>query len=118
ALLPREAPSPGGDVRMVAMEPVAGAVPVHAEIALTGTDWGTEVTMRCGYDARAGYAKAYAFRLVAHGPDGATEQVASWLAAPGDDLRITGATRFSDAELVRLTLHRADGTPVLAYDVR
>ncbi|SCL57891.1 Putative zinc-finger [Micromonospora citrea] len=117
ALLPREPAPGGGDVRMVAMEPVAGAVPVHAEIALTGTDWGTEVTMRCGYDARAGYAKAYAFRLVAHGPGGATEQVASWLAAPGDDLRITGATRFTDAELVRLTLHRADGPPLLTYPI-
>ncbi|MFG1776700.1 anti-sigma factor family protein [Micromonospora sp. NPDC049051] len=119
ALLPREAADPSlpVEVRMVAMQPVAGTVPVHAEIALRGTEWGTEVRMRCGYDAKTGYAKAYAFRLVAHGPGGATEQVASWLAAPGDDVRITGATRFTDAELVRLELLRADGTPVLAYDV-
>ncbi|MCM0678612.1 zf-HC2 domain-containing protein [Micromonospora phytophila] len=117
ALLPREAAPPGGDARMVAMESVAGTVPVHAEISLRGTDWGTEITMRCGYDAKAGYAKAHAFRLVARGPDGATEQIGSWLAAPGDDLRISGATRFTDAELVRLELLRADGTPVLAYDV-
>lgn len=116
ALLPRT--EPGGDVQMVAMQPVAGTVPVHAEVALTGTEWGTEVTMRCGYEARAGYRKAYTFRLVAHGPDGATEQIGSWLAAPGDDLRISGATRFTGAELVRLELLRADGTPVLAYDVR
>ena len=34
--------------------PVAGAAPVHAEIGLTGTPWGTEVTMRCGYDRRDG----------------------------------------------------------------
>ncbi|MEH0822550.1 MULTISPECIES: anti-sigma factor family protein [unclassified Micromonospora] len=105
-------------VRMVAMQPVAAKVPVHAEIGLTGTDWGTEVTMRCGYDATAGYGKAYTFRLVAHGPDGATEQIGSWLAAPGDDVRLTGATRFTDAELVRLELVRADGTAVLGYDVR
>lgn len=105
-------------VRMVAMQPVAAKVPVHAEIGLTGTDWGTEVTMRCGYDATAGYGKAYTFRLVAHGPDGATEQIGSWLAGPGDDVRLTGATRFTDAELVRLELVRADGTAVLGYDVR
>ncbi|MFG2099569.1 anti-sigma factor family protein [Micromonospora echinaurantiaca] len=117
-LLPRTGPGPAGDPQMVAMQPVAGAVPVHAEVALTGTEWGTEVTMRCGYEARPGYGKAYTFRLVAHGPDGATEQIGSWLAAPGDDLRISGATRFTDAELVRLELLRADGTPVLAYDVR
>ncbi|PZF82872.1 anti-sigma factor family protein [Micromonospora deserti] len=117
-VLPRDANTPPpGEVRMVAMQPVAGTVPVHAEIGLAGTDWGTEVIMRCGYDARAGYGKAYTFRLMAHGPDGATEQIGSWLAAPGDDLRITGATRFTGAELVRLELLRADGTPVLAYDV-
>ncbi|MEH1098247.1 anti-sigma factor family protein [Micromonospora sp. CPCC 205561] len=119
ALLPRQAATPpAAEVPMVAMQPVAGAVPVHAQIALSGTDWGTEVRMRCGYDAKAGYTKAYTFRLVAYGPQGATEQVGSWLAAPGDDLRIAGATRFTDAELVRLELLRADGTPVLAYDLR
>ncbi|MBQ0902630.1 anti-sigma factor [Micromonospora sp. U21] len=109
--------TPGPQVSMVAMRPVAAAGPVHAEIGLTGTDWGTEVTMRCGYDPRTGYGKAYTFRLVARGPDGATEQIGSWLAAPGDALQFTGATRFTDAELVSVELQRADGTPVLSYAV-
>ncbi|MET8353758.1 MULTISPECIES: anti-sigma factor family protein [unclassified Micromonospora] len=109
--------NPGPQVSMVAMRPVAAAGPVHAEIGLTGTDWGTEVTMRCGYDPRTGYGKAYTFRLVARGPDGATEQIGSWLAAPGDALQFTGATRFTDAELVSVELQRADGTPVLSYAV-
>jgi hypothetical protein len=111
-------PSPPPEVRLVAMSPVADAVPVSAQIGLTPKGWGTEVTMRCGYDERAGHGKAFAFRLVAHGPDGATEQIGSWLAAPGDDLRLSGATRFTGAELVRQELLRADGTPVLGYDVR
>ncbi|MFI6763526.1 anti-sigma factor family protein [Micromonospora sp. NPDC050417] len=105
-------------VRMVAMQPVAGAVPVTAEIGLNGTQWGTEVTMQCAYGARTGYQKAYTFRLVAYGPDGASEQVGSWLAAPGDEVHFTGATRFSGADLVRLEVHRVDGTPLLGYDVR
>ncbi|PWR09857.1 anti-sigma factor [Micromonospora acroterricola] len=109
--------TPGPQVSMVAMRPVASAGPVHAEIGLTGTDWGTEVTMRCGYDPRTGYGKAYTFRLVARGPNGATEQIGSWLAAPGDALQFTGATRFTDAELVSVELQRADGTPVLTYAV-
>ncbi|MGN9774713.1 anti-sigma factor family protein [Micromonospora sp. H33] len=116
AVLPGTDQRGGGE--MVAMQPVAGTVPVHAEIGLTGTEWGTEVTMRCGYDSSVGYRKASAFRLVARSADGTTEQIGSWLAGPGDDLRISGATRFTDAELVRLELVRADGTPVLAYDVR
>ncbi|GAA0382165.1 zf-HC2 domain-containing protein [Micromonospora gifhornensis] len=112
-----ETNAPLAQVRMVQMRPVAGTVPLHAEIGLTGTNWGTEVTMTCGYDERSGYGKANAFRLVAHAADGSQEQIGSWLAAPGDDLRISGATRFTNAELVRLELVRADGTVVLAYDV-
>ncbi|WBB77945.1 zf-HC2 domain-containing protein [Micromonospora sp. WMMD882] len=109
----------GGDgVRMAAMRPVAGVAPVHAEIGLTGTGWGTEVRLRCGYDARPDHHRAYVFRLVAYGPDGVSEQIGSWVAAPGDEVRLTGTTRFTDAELARLELLRADGTPVLGYDVR
>ncbi|QOC94086.1 anti-sigma factor family protein [Micromonospora craniellae] len=119
-MLPGEQPGTPSlaQVRLVAMEPVSGTVPVHAEIGLRHTDWGTEVTMHCGYDEHTGYRKAHAFRLVAYGPDGAQEQIGSWRAAPGDDLRITGATRFTNAELIRLELIRADGVAVLAYDVR
>ncbi|MEU8209021.1 zf-HC2 domain-containing protein [Micromonospora sp. NPDC049044] len=109
--------TPTPQVSMVAMRPVASTGPVHADIGLVGTKWGTQVTMRCGYDARASYGKAYPFRLVAHGPSGASEQIGSWLAAPGDALQVTGATRFTDAELVSVELQRADGTPILTYAV-
>ncbi|MEV0003289.1 zf-HC2 domain-containing protein [Micromonospora sp. NPDC050980] len=105
-------------VALTSMRPVAGTAPVHAEVGLTETPWGTEVTMHCGYDRRAGHREAYTFRLVAHGPDGATEQIGSWLAAPGDDLRFAGVTRFTRGELVRLELLRAPDTPLLTYDLR
>ncbi|MEV1018222.1 zf-HC2 domain-containing protein [Micromonospora sp. NPDC049801] len=108
---------PAPQVSMVAMRPVALAGPVHADIGLTGSKWGTEITMHCGYDARTSYGKAYPFRLVAKGPSGASEQIGSWLAAPGDDLVFTGMTRFTDAELVSVELQRADGTPLLTYAV-
>ncbi|MET7875871.1 zf-HC2 domain-containing protein [Micromonospora profundi] len=110
-----QATRPGPQASMVAMRPVASTGPVHAEIGLSGTKWGTVVTMHCGYDARTSYGKAYPFRLVARGPNGASEQIGSWLAAPGDDLRFTGMTRFTDAELVSVELQRADGTPLLTY---
>jgi len=109
--------TPAPQVSMVAMRPVAAAGPVHADIGLAGTKWGTAVTMRCGYDARTSYGKAYPFRLVARGPNGATEQIGSWLAAPGDALQFSGATRFTDAELVSVELQKSDGTPLLTYAV-
>jgi hypothetical protein len=74
--------------------------------------------MRCHYQWSSGHARAYTFRLVAHGPDDSTEQIGSWMAGPGDDVTITGATRFTAGELVRVELVRQDGTVMLAYDVR
>lgn len=105
------------EVRMVAMQPVRGSVPVSAEIGFDGTRWGTVITMRCQYEKTRNYTKAYTFRLVAHGPNGETEQIGSWLAAPGDDATFTGVTRFTRSELIRLELLRYDNTPLLAYDV-
>ncbi|MFC6018672.1 anti-sigma factor family protein [Plantactinospora solaniradicis] len=107
----------GVEVRMAAMHPVRGAVPVSAEIGFDGTKAGTQVTMKCLYKKTADYTKAYTFRLIAYGPDGATEQVGSWVAAPGDDVTFTGVTRFTRSELLRLELVRYDNTPLLAYDV-
>ncbi len=116
--LVRPAAPPTPQVTLAAMRPVAGTVPLHAEVGLTDKKWGTEVILRCGYVQRTGHREAYTFRLVAHGPDGATEQVATWLAAPGDNLRVTGATHFTRGELVTLELLRADNTPVLTYNLR
>ncbi|MGW0432414.1 anti-sigma factor family protein [Micromonospora sp. NPDC003197] len=113
----REEPGLDFEVRMTTMQPVQGTVPVSAEIGLNGTNWGTEVTMECRYAKTHDYTKAYTFRLVAKGVDGSTEQVGSWVAAPGEEVRFTGVTRFSRDELVRLELLRYDGTPLLAYDV-
>ncbi|MEV0718277.1 zf-HC2 domain-containing protein [Asanoa sp. NPDC050611] len=104
-------------VKLVAMQPVAGRVPITAEIGINGTKWGTEVSMRCTYESGGDSSKAWTFRLVAHGADGATEQVGSWRAAAGETVEVNGATRFTGRELVRLELTRYDGTPLLAYDV-
>jgi hypothetical protein len=104
-------------VKLVAMQPVGGRVPITAEIGINGTKWGTEISMRCTYESGGDSSKSWTFRLVAHGADGATEQVGSWRAAAGETVEVNGATRFTGRELVRLELTRYDGTPLLAYDV-
>lgn len=107
----------GVDARLVAMRPVAGAVPVTAEIGVETTNWGTEITMRCAYEATTDYSRHWTFRLVAYGRDGVTEQVGSWLAGPGDEVRLTAITRLTGADLVRLEVRRGDDTPLVAYDL-
>ncbi|SNT57216.1 Putative zinc-finger [Asanoa hainanensis] len=103
--------------KLVAMQPVGNTVPITAEIGINGTKWGTEISMRCTYKAGGDSSKSWTFRLVAHGADGAKEQVGSWVAAAGETVEMNGATRFTGRELVRLELTRYDGTALLAYDV-
>jgi len=103
--------------KLVPMEPVGKTVPVTAEVGINGTKWGTEISMRCTYKAGGDSSKSWTFRLVAHGADGAKEQVGSWVAAAGETVEMNGATRFTGRELVRLELTRYDGTAPLAYDV-
>ena len=55
---------------------------------------------------------------MAYGPDGASEQVGSWLAAPGEEVTFTGATRFTGEDLIRLEVLQSDGSALLGYDVR
>jgi hypothetical protein len=102
---------------MVRMVPVAGTSPVSAEVNLASTAWGTMITMKCAYAKTGTSTRAYSFRLIAYGPDDTREEVGSWTAAPGSELQIPGATRFSGKELSRLELVRYDDTPILAYDV-
>lgn len=101
----------------VAMRPVGPAVPVSANIGLSGTTWGTKVNMVCRYARTTSSTRAYTFKLVAYGPDDAKEQIGSWLAAPGAEVKMSGMTRFTGGNLSRLELIRYDGTPLLAYDV-
>lgn len=116
-------PSAKPSVAMVAMQAVADTR-VTAEVGLTQVYGGTVVTMRCKYPlfspspgASARPVRPYIFRLVALGPDGVSEQVGSWLAAPGDDMVVTGTVRLSIQDLNRLELRAKDGTALLAYDV-
>ena len=65
--------------------------------------WGTEVTDALHLSDVRPRASVY---VPAAGPgaDGSTEQVGSWLAGPGDDVTVTGSTRFTGTDLVRLEI--------------
>jgi predicted anti-sigma-YlaC factor YlaD len=110
-------PTPSqANVQMVAMTPIRQGIPVSAEVGLNGVRWGTRVTMHCTY-GETDHDRAYTFRLVATGADGTTEQVGSWMAKPGEQVTVTGATRFSTGELVKIEVASYDGRPLLTYNV-
>jgi hypothetical protein len=101
----------------VAMQPVAEQVKLAAGVHLTDTQWGTTVYMVCRYDKDAPSPKSYTFRLMAYGPDDEVEQVGSWVAAPGAEVKMTGMTRFSGGSLDRLELINFENKALLSYDV-
>jgi hypothetical protein len=109
-------PSPTGPV-MIPMTQVAVETAVTAEVALIEIRGGVLVSMHCAYPLSSGHTRAYTFRLFAIGSDGMAEQLGSWMAGPGDDVTMTGLTRYDLADLVRLELRGRDNSAVLAYDL-
>ncbi|GIH10742.1 anti-sigma factor [Rhizocola hellebori] len=109
-------PSPTGPV-MIPMTQVVVDTAVTAEVGLTETRGGVVVVMHCAYPLSSGHTKPYTFRLFALGTDGVAEQLGSWMAGPGDDVIMSGMSRYDLADLVRLELRGRDGTTVLAYDL-
>ena len=102
---------------LVAMRQVAPDTEVTAEVAAREVPGGVEIAMHCLYPSDGTSARPWTFRLVAMGSDGATEEVASWVAAPGQEVSLTGMTRYAMKDLVRLELRSRDGTPLLAFDM-
>jgi hypothetical protein len=103
--------------RMVAMKSVVGAIPVTAEVGLTPTKWGTEITMHCAYPKHSGEGKRYTYRLFAWDSEGEKEEIGSWAVTPGADVAFTAMTSFAPDELARVALTKKDGTPLLEYKV-
>jgi len=101
----------------VAMTPVTTAVPVTAQINLTGSPGGTKINLVCFYTGNAPDLKPFTVRFMAYGPDDEMEQIGSWTASPGKEFNMPAVTHFGAGTLARLTLMRNDGTTILAYDV-
>lgn len=101
----------------VAMSPVDSAVPLRAAIDLIGLPGGTKINLTCTYENTSATLKPYTVRLVAYGPDDETEQLGSWIAAPGKEFTMSGVTHLTEGNLSRIELMRNDGRVLLAYDV-
>lgn len=98
-----------------AMTGIEAGSPVHATVRLTNTNGGTRIDLTCEYSKDA--PKTTMFRLVAYGQDNEQEQIGSWSATPGSDLKLPAFTHFVRPNLARLELVRGDGRVMLAYDV-
>jgi anti-sigma-K factor RskA len=100
----------------VAMTPANERVPVSAQINLAGAAGGTKVDLVCFYDGDK-QSQPYTIRLMAYGPDEESEQLGSWTAAPGKEVKMSGLTHFTAGTLSRLALVRTDDRTLLSYNV-
>ena len=101
----------------VAMTPANDRVQVTARVNLTGAAGGTRINLICFYNKGDAESKPYTIRLMAYGPDDESEQLGSWTAAPGKEVKMSGLTHFTAGTLSRLALVRTDDRTLLTYDV-
>lgn len=89
-----------------------GEYPVQAEARVADTPGGARVDMSCSY--RGGRVGDYV--LVAVGPGGRNEQLATWRVATEDTARISVATALHRADIAALEIRTPAGTPLLRWN--
>jgi hypothetical protein len=114
---PSPAPTTASPPALVAMTPLRSGLSLRAEIGLRSGPWGTEVVLHCWYPDQGGRTGAFVYQLVAYGADRKADPLGSWTSGPGDDVRMTGLTRYSISDLTRIQLVGSRGTALLDYEV-
>lgn len=105
---PSTTPAPVG----TAMSQVA-VTPLHASARLVGVAWGTRIELTCTYDTRYYGNSNVSYALVVVDRTGHAEQVATWAAVPGKVSQVTAASATRSADIARVEVRTAAGTPVL-----
>ena len=98
------------------------AVPVSASVDLAPAEWGTRLVVTCTYDDVA--ADPYGgpvpgvveYALVVRDDAGNAQQVATWLAAPGQEVTVPAATALDLARIAGVEM-TSGGRVVLSADV-
>jgi hypothetical protein len=112
---PSAAPAaPDPAVSLVAMRPAVGRAPVTAKVGAYEIDGGTRIVMTCRYASAP--AGRWVLRLVVYPKTGGEgDQIATWMAAAGQEVSLDATTHLAIAEIGRIELHRADGAPLLVW---
>ncbi len=102
-----------------AMTPVGAGGPISAQVSMWSVDGGTQIRLECTYQGGTyapGYAEASSFALYVYARNGAQpQQVGTWTARPGQTLTVPAQTAWPIANVARVELRAADGTPLLTY---
>jgi hypothetical protein len=106
-------PSPANPV-LTAMRPARPTSPVSGEVGLVPVEGGTRIDMTCRY--AAGYEGRWTVRLVVIPANGGpSEQVGTWTAASGSEVKLQAITHFTLGEIGRIEVQRGDATALLTW---
>jgi hypothetical protein len=99
---------------LTAMRPARPTSPVSGEVGLVAVEGGTRIDMTCRYEA--GYEGQWTVRLVVIPADGGpAEQVGTWTAASGSEVKLQAITHFTPSEIGRIEVQRGDTTALLTW---
>lgn len=88
--------------------------PITASVDVVPHTWGTQVDLRCTYSAGDGVSRPYT--LVVISADGRRERIGTWTAAPGKQVRLSGATSTTLAQIAAVEVQTTTGLALLRVD--
>lgn len=91
-------------------------VPIEADVALTSTDGGTVVEMRCRYESTYSGRSWPVWLVVVPRSGGQSEPIGSWMATAGKEITMTALTHHSPDQIARLELQNADQETLLWWE--
>jgi hypothetical protein len=89
--------------------------PVNATASLVAETWGTEIDLRCHYSYEV--QRGIPYRLVVVDDAGAHHAAGSWTLAPGNEVTFTAVTSVPKADIARVLITLANGSPILQLRV-
>ena len=99
---------------LTAMRPARPTSPVSGEVGLVAVEGGTRVDMLCRY--AEGYEGTWTVRLVVIPADGGPpEQIGTWTAESGSEVKLQAITHFTPGEIGRIEVQRGDTTALLTW---
>ncbi|MBB3663601.1 hypothetical protein FB384_002505 [Prauserella sediminis] len=107
------------DAVSVDLEPVGSvSSEMDVDVTLASEIWGTRLSIECDYPARLDYQRQQTwYALVVTDADGASTQVSTWQAVPGETVVLGAATAVSLDDVASLTVVTGGGEEVLSAPV-
>jgi anti-sigma-K factor RskA len=85
--------------------------PVHATVALTAKEWGTQITLNCRYDESPGAGRDYKMDVV--GRDGNARVLGGWRIRGGQEVTYVAGTSLREQQITKIEVTTDSGVPIL-----